>query len=324
MVAHVVVMKKVILTMPASDAHIPFIKNIPDFFLVYGLGKPLHTEIMCMRLEEQPDEKLMHMPLYRANFFRIIHFTKANLHFASGEKKHNVVSNCICFTYPGKMESWTRSERLYGTVVYFTAAFSGLDSTRSDFDIDYPFFNFDSEPILLLTEEEANELKHLSGEMIEEMYSGRVDNLGLIKKILLLYLHKIKRIYNKKVSILSAEEKTSKTLFNRFRREVDDYMQQLGTQAKLTTPTVSLIAKQLFINPNYLNSIIKRLTGKTASAHIQEKLLLEAKSFLLHTDLQISEIAFKLGFENTSYFNRFFKKNTTLTPTGYRKGFVKR
>lgn len=309
--------------MPVSDSHIPFIRTIHDFFSVYKLGKPFHPEIMCMRLEEQPDEKLMHMPLYRANFFRIIHFTKANLHFKSGEKHHNVVSNCICFTYPGKMESWTRNERLYGTVVYFTSAFSGLDITRPEFDTDYPFFNFDSELVLPLTEDEAGELKLLSDEMIEEMYSDSIDKLDMIKKILHIYLHKIKRIYNKKVSNLTVEEKKSKTLFNRFRREVDDFIQQLISRKKMATPTVSLIAKQLFVNSNYLNSSIKNLTGKTASAHIQEKIVLEAKSFLLHTDLQVSEIAFKLGFENISYFNRFFKKNTSLTPTGYRKEFVK-
>lgn len=311
------------LQMPISGSHIPFIKTIDNFFSVYGLGKPLHPEIMCMRLEDQPDEKLMHMPLYRANFFRIIHFTKANLHFTSGEKHHDVVSNCVCFTYPGKMESWTRSERLYGTVVYFTSAFSGLDITRPEFDTDYPFFNFDSELVLLLTEDEANELKPLSNEMIEEMYSNSVDKLDMIKKILHIYLHKIKRIYNKKINNFTVEEKKSKTLFNRFRREVNDYIQQLTSQKKMTTPTVSLIAKQLFVNSNYLNSSIKNLTGKTASAHIQEKILLEAKSFLLHTNLQVSEIAYKLGFENASYFNRFFKKNTNLTPTEYRKEFVK-
>jgi AraC-like DNA-binding protein len=178
--------------------------------------------------------------------------------------------------------------------------------------------------VLLLTEDEANELKPLSDEMIEEMYSNSVDKLAMIKKILHIYLHKIKRIYNKKINNFTVEEKKSKTLFNRFRREVNDYIQQLTSQRKMTTPTVSLIAKQLFVNSNYLNSSIKNLTGKTASAHIQEKVLLEAKSFLLHTDLQVSEIAFKLGFENTSYFNRFFKKSTNLTPTEYRKEFVKR
>ncbi len=309
--------------MPVSNSHIPFIKTIGNFFSVYGLGKPLHPEVMCMRLEEQPDEKLIHMPLYRANFFRIIHFTKAGLHYTSGEKHHDIVANCICFTYPGKMESWTRSERLYGTVVYFSAAFSDLDITRPDFDKDYPFFNFDSELILHLAEDEANELNLLSNEMIEEMYSDTIDKLDMIKKILHIYLHKIKRIYSKKINSLTTEERTSKTLFNRFRREVDDYMQQLTAQKKLITPTVSLIAKLLFVNANYLNSIIKSLTGKTASTHIQEKVLLEAKSFLLHTNLQVSEIAYKLGFENASYFNRFFKKNTNLTPTEYRKEFVK-
>jgi AraC-like DNA-binding protein len=159
--------------------------------------------------------------------------------------------------------------------------------------------------------------------MIEEIYSNRIDKHDMIKKILHIYLHKIKRIYNKKINSLTVEEKKSKTLFNRFRREVDEYMQQLTSQKKVLTPTVSLIAKQLFVNANYLNSIIKSLTGKTASAHIQEKILLEAKSFLLHTNLQVSEIAYKLGFENASYFNRFFKKNTHLTPTKYRKEFVK-
>jgi hypothetical protein len=78
--------------MPRISSHIPFLKTIDDFFRVYRLGKPLHPEIMCMRLEDQPDEKLMHMPIYRANFFRVIHFTNANLHFTSGEKDHGFLS----------------------------------------------------------------------------------------------------------------------------------------------------------------------------------------------------------------------------------------
>ena len=310
--------------MSKTDSHIPFIKTIDDFFRVYGLGKPLHPEIMCMKLEDQPDEKLMHMPLYRANFFRVIHFTNANLHFTSGEKEHDVFNNCLCFTYPGKLESWTRTGRLYGYVIYFTPSFAELDITRPNFDNDYPFFNFNAELVLPLTDEEADEIKQQANEMIKEIYSEAPDKLEMVKKLLLIYLHKIKRIYNKKVNSLSPEIKASKTLFNRFRKEVDDYMQQLSAQKKIAMPSVSLIAKQLFVNANYLNGIIKNLTGKTASAHIQEKLLLEAKSFLIHTDLQVTEIAFKLGFENTSYFNRFFKKNTSLPPMEYRKQFVKR
>jgi AraC family transcriptional regulator, transcriptional activator of pobA len=310
--------------MPKADSHIPFLKTIHDFFSVYGLGKPLHPEIMCMKLEDQPDERPMHMPLCRANFFRVIHFTNANLKFASADKTHDVFKNCLCFTYPGKLESWIRTGRLYGYVTYFTPLFAGLDITHNNFDHDYPFFNFNAEPVLALTEKEADEIKQLTDEMIKEIYSDSADKLELIRKLLLIYLHKIKRIYHSKVNSLPPEIKETKSLFNRFRKEVDDHMQQLSVQKKIAMPAVSIIAKKLFVNANYLNSIVKKLTGKTASAHIQEKLLLEAKSFLIHTDLQVNEIAFRLGFENTSYFNRFFRKNTSRPPAAYRKQFVKR
>jgi AraC family transcriptional activator of pobA len=108
--------------MPRS--HIPFIESITDFFKVYGLGAPLHPDVMCMRLQDQPDGKLTHMPLSRANFYRVLLFTNANLHFFKGEEKVKAVENCLCFSYPGKLESWTRSGRLHGYVVYFSSSFA--------------------------------------------------------------------------------------------------------------------------------------------------------------------------------------------------------
>jgi AraC family transcriptional regulator, transcriptional activator of pobA len=55
--------------MVSPGLHIPFLETITDFFQFYGTGAPLHPEIMCMRLEDQPDVKLTRMPLYRVNFF---------------------------------------------------------------------------------------------------------------------------------------------------------------------------------------------------------------------------------------------------------------
>jgi AraC family transcriptional regulator, transcriptional activator of pobA len=309
--------------MPKSTPHIPFLETISDFFRVYGLGKPLNEEIMCMRLEDQPDERLINMPLSRSNFFRVIHFTNANLHFTHGEKKLSVYKNCFCFTYPGKLESWTRTGRLHGYVVYFTPAFASIDVTASGFDNNFPYFNFNSELMLPVSETEANELTLLSEEIIKELNSGDDDKFEMIKKLLRIYLQKIKRAYNKQVGNFSPEIKTTKTVFNRFRKELDDYLQQLAVQKQDTMPTVSVLAKKLHINPNHLNTIIKKISGKSASSHIREKLMLEAKSFLLHTELQVTEIAARLGFENTSYFNRFFKKNAGLSPLQFRKEFVK-
>ncbi len=313
----------VFLFMAKRYPNIPVISSVKDFFDTYGLGKPLHSDFMCMKLEDQPDNKLVHMPLYRANFFRVIHFTKANLHFNSVGKQHNVINNCICFTYPGKLESWTRSGKIFGFVVYFLPAFAGLDITRQNFDIDFPFFNYNSEPLITLTKADTKEIKHIEDEMIREMISPEPDKMEMLKKLLYIYLQKVKRIYNRKADKQSVELITSKKIFNRFRKELDDYMQQLSAEEKISMPTVSVLAGKMHISANYLNSIIKELTGKTASAHIQEKMMLEAKAFLIHTDLQVKDIAYKMGFENTSYFNRFFKNGSSATPIEFRKRYVK-
>jgi len=304
-------------------SHIPFIRSISDFFSMYGLGKPFHADIMCMRLEDQPDERLMHVPLYRVNFFRVIHFTNSNLNFYAADKLVTVSDNCICFSFPGKLESWTRTGKLSGYVIYFSPSFSGLDVTQKGFDADYPFFNFNSEPMLAVDGDMATSLKLDAESMIDEIYADTPDKLEMIRKMLMVYLHKLKRAYQKQVSNLSPDIKLNKSLYNRFRKELDNYMQQLVIQKRSAMPTVARTAKELHVNPNYLNSIIKQLTGKTASAHIQEKLVLEAKAFLANTDFQVTDIADKLGFENTPYFNRFFKKNTGLSPSAYRNQFVK-
>ena len=304
-----------------TKSHIPFIETIADFFKMYGLGKPLHPEFMCMRLEDQPDEKLLHMPISRVNFYRIILFTNAKLYFYKGHEKVNTVDNCLCFSYPGKIESWTRSDKLYGYVVYFTEAFAGLDSTLHSYDSEYPFFNFYSEQLVPLSPDEAKELSQSDEEMIHEMYSDAPDKLDMLKKLLYVYLHRVRRIYNRKIHSLPSDIKASKNLYNRFRGAIDHYLKMLSHGKKLCYPTVSTMADQLSVSPNYLNGVVKKLTGKTASNHIHERLVLEAKSILIHSQLHAAEVANRLGYQNTSYFNRFFKKASGFSPIEFRKRF---
>jgi AraC-like DNA-binding protein len=310
--------------MPKHAAHIPFIKTIAEFFSVYGLGQPLYPEIMCMKLEEQPDDRLMHMPLYRVNFFRVIHFTNTSLEFYSGEKTVAISNNCICFSYPGKLESWTRSGKLTGFVIYFTGSFAELDITHNDFDNQFPYFNFNAEQMLPLTKAEAADLNLWEKEMLKEIASEATDKMEFIQKLLQVYLQKIKRVYFNRVQNLPDDIKVSKSLYNRFRKELDEYVMQLLVQKQNGKPGVSAIAERLHVSPNYLNGKIKEITGRPASVHIQDKLLLEAKSFLLHTDLQVAEIAIKLGFENITYFSRFFKKRCNESPLAFRKQFAKK
>ncbi|MEA5429296.1 helix-turn-helix domain-containing protein [Arcicella lustrica] len=300
------------------QGHIPFLKSITDFFDVYGIGKPFHPEIMCMKLEDQPDERLFYMPLYRANFYRVIHFSDSEIQSFTNGKKQEITKNCLVFSCPSKLESWERKGKLYGNVVYFSAKFADIDVTNRLYAEKYPFFSNESEHILPITESESLVLKKLSDEMIEEIYSDKEDKLELIKLLLDIYLHKIRRIYNQRIEKYSPQIKIDKSLFQCFKKEIDNYFLQLAEGKKDSIPSVSYFATLLNINPNNLNTSIKNQTGKTASSFIQDKMILEAKSYLIHTNLNIAQIALKLGFENTPYFNRFFKNHTTFTPLEYR------
>jgi AraC-like DNA-binding protein len=70
-----------------------------------------------------------------------------------------------------------------------------------------------------------------------------------------------------------------------------------------------------------LNEITRTAVGKTASAMIVEYIVLEAKRYLLASPNQVKEIADYLGYEDPSYFIRFFKKQTGLSPDAFRKNF---
>ena len=82
--------------------------------------------------------------------------------------------------------------------------------------------------------------------------------------------------------------------------------------------SLSDYASFLAVTPNHLTQTVKQLTGKTSTQIIIQKQILETKRLLLHTNLNVSQIAAQLNFEDQSYFSKFFKRETQLTPLEYR------
>ncbi len=85
---------------------------------------------------------------------------------------------------------------------------------------------------------------------------------------------------------------------------------------------VSQYAKLLHLSPYQLNAITKATVGKTTAELINEQVILEAKRYLLATPNQIKDIAYHLGYEDVSYFIRFFRKHTGHSPDAFRKNFT--
>lgn len=81
------------------------------------------------------------------------------------------------------------------------------------------------------------------------------------------------------------------------------------------------IAEHVNFNSSYLSRLFKKAYGKTLSEYIWEYKLIKAKEMLSNSNLKINEIAVKLGFESRTYFARFFKRMTGITPKEYRIKF---
>ncbi|MBL7898407.1 MAG: helix-turn-helix domain-containing protein [Crocinitomicaceae bacterium] len=88
-----------------------------------------------------------------------------------------------------------------------------------------------------------------------------------------------------------------------------------------TKKQVTDYAQMLSMTPYQLNAITKASLKKTVSELINEYIILEAKRLLVGTVNQVNQIADELGYDDPSYFIRFFKKQTGLTPEAFRRNF---
>lgn len=83
--------------------------------------------------------------------------------------------------------------------------------------------------------------------------------------------------------------------------------------------SVQFYASQIHLNPKYLSSVIKNTSGKSPAEWINTYVILEAKNLIKYSDLSIQEIAYTLNFPNQSFFGKYFKRLTGMSPKTYRQ-----
>ncbi|MFP3596789.1 helix-turn-helix domain-containing protein [Chryseobacterium sp. SIMBA_029] len=163
------------------------------------------------------------------------------------------------------------------------------------------------DPTLFLDQEHRERIFVILQQM-EELYRHN-QGLDLIRLYLFTVLGEIRHFIEK---LPRPDLSANEALVFRFRKLITNQIQNLHS--------VKEYADLLSVSPNHLNKSIKNATGKTASEIINEALLMEAKALLSLPHLSVSEIAFTLGVDDVSYFSRFFKKHSGMSPSDYRKG----
>jgi AraC family transcriptional activator of pobA len=77
-------------------------------------------------------------------------------------------------------------------------------------------------------------------------------------------------------------------------------------------------ADKLHVTAHHLNHVVKQVTGKTSTAVIRDRSILEAKRLFTYTDLSVSEVAARLNYFDSSYFAKLFKASAGMSPSAFR------
>jgi AraC-like DNA-binding protein len=179
----------------------------------------------------------------------------------------------------------------------------------------YGFFEYETNEALYLSPAEEKTVWELYRKIETEYHNNRDE---FSRAIMLSHIDAIlkysERFYRRQ---FIDRKPLSGATVSRFDNFLISYFEK-GLMKEKGLPTVNYIASELNLSPRYLSDLLKQETGKTAIELIHLFLISEAKNLLTGTDYSVSEIAYKLGFENPPYFSRLFKKGTGMSPNQFR------
>lgn len=251
----------------------------------------------------------------RKDFYKICLSTgKSKIHYADRSFEHE--GTVLFFGNPHIPYSWETISRTYvGYTCLFSEDFLRL-SERSESILQSPLFKLGGTPILKINDDQREFLNGIFRRMIEEQLTDYSFKDDLIRNYIHLIIHEALKMQPSENydQYKNAASRLTSVFFELLERQfpiesADNYLQ-------LRTPQD--YANNLSVHVNHLNRSVKEVTGKPTSAHISERIVKEAKALLQHTNWNISEIAYALGFEYPTYFNNYFKKVTGSTPKAIR------
>ncbi len=251
----------------------------------------------------------------RKDFYKICLTTgQSIIHYADRSFEHN--DTVLFFGNPHVPYSWeTISTTYVGYTCLFSEEFLKL-SDRSESLQNSPLFKLSGTPIFIISQQQREFLNTIFQKMIEEQQTNYSYKDDLMRNYIHLIIHEALKL--EPSQYFDQHKNAASRLTSVFLELLERQFPIETISRPLQLTTAQDYARSLNVHVNYLNRAVNEVTGKSTTAHIAERVLGEAKALLQHTDWNISDIAYALGFDYPSYFNNFFKKFTGTNPRNFR------
>ena len=257
---------------------------------------------------------------YRPNFFSFLFIKDAFGNYTIDDLNFTMGPRTVYFTNPGNFRKFEWHKIADACLIVFNESYL-KEQVHPDIYRDFSF---------LLTETvEPRVLKPEQFEVIEELYRFIYrEHHGispyknkLIGSLVVSLLLKIKEYFFQDYNPIYEGNRSSQ-IVKTFKQNLEQHFRDLTKGKTDTQLRVHDYADKQFLHVNYLSSVISSKTGKSISTWIADKTIAEAKVMLQDKDLNIKEIAGRLGFLEASHFSNYFKKHTSQSPAEYRKQLI--
>lgn len=294
------------------------LESVSEIHRMLGLPGPVHPLISLMDSTEGQID-MCRLPVnYVTSFYKISFITKLGGKFKYGQGYYDFDEGSLLFTAPnqivGSAEKYEDNAG-YSLIIHpdFLLGYPLAKKIKS-----YGFFSYSSNEALHVSEQERSTILSIFI-IIQKELNSRIDDFShevIIAQIELL-LSYARRFYKRQFL-------TRHVVTNELLQQVEDLLNTYFEEEQPVVrgiPTVQYLAEQLNYTPNYLSDVLRSLTGLNAQQHIHQKLIEISKELLSTTNLTISEVAYKLGFEHPQSFSRLFKIKTKTSPVQFRSAF---
>ncbi|APG66210.1 AraC family transcriptional regulator [Tenacibaculum todarodis] len=259
------------------------------------------------------NKKLLKKP-HSHNFYLCVIFTQGSGTHEIDFNSYQVNSGKVFFLKPGQTHSWKFETKPEGFIFFHSLEFYNLkflDHTLQSF----PFFYSNQNPPLLdLSKKELNKLKMLFEEVYKEyLQKNLLRELKITNIVNNIYIE-LTRAYTANIDI----EELVSTNYSVILENLENLINTNFYREKFP----KFYANQLNITTKHLNRVVKNAINKTTSQLISERIILESKRLMIHSENNLADISDTLQFTNYAYFSKFFKLKTGFTPLSFRKKYA--
>ncbi|WP_286860259.1 MULTISPECIES: helix-turn-helix domain-containing protein [Sphingobacterium] len=305
--------------MSATENKFVKINSVSELHKLMQLPKPKHPLVSLINYNDVQYDAIDISVKAVLNFYMVSIKHNADCKFNYGQNYYDFDEGVLAFMEPGQIASGTKEGNIKadGWLLVFHPDLIRNYPIGKNIK-NYGFFSYAINEALHLSESEETMLGEIF-KNIEKEYNHSIDQFSqdvMVSQIELL-LNYSNRFYNRQ---FITRKTGSSDLLTKMENLLDEYF---GSDKIIESglPNVHFFAEKLNLSPNYLSDMLRTLTGQSTQQHIHNKLIEKAKEALTTTNLSVSEIAYRLGFEHPQSFSKLFKTKMNISPIEYRASF---